>query len=255
MAKAKSVIPGKILTPRQQRMFVKYFPMVGKIVNSMRRKLPPYADLDELHSVGVSGLADTVGRLDFSRKRSFDSYVAARLRGAVLDGLRKIDYMPRSARSDAKRLERIRNSLEQRYGRAPTDFEVRREMGISRKQYAGMLRRTRACSFVSLNDIRGRNSDSASFAESIVDENARGAYENMERTELSESLRRNVAALPEKQRRVIEGYYFQKKNLGEIAGEFGLSEARICQIHSKALDALRPKFDWQNARSRTDVAG
>ncbi len=240
----KRINSAKVLSSRQQELFIKYFPVVKKIVNSMRGKLPSHADLDELHSAGVSGLADAVRRLDPDKRSSFDGYVAMRVRGAILDELRDLDYMSRSARSDAKHLEKIRDSLEQRYGRTPSDFEIRSEMGVSQKQYAKILRRTRSCSFTSLNDtLPGEGANSISFAESIADENASAAYENMEKSELSEDVRRNIAALPEKQRRVIESYYFQEKKLGEIARDFGLTEARICQIHSQALNALRPKFN------------
>ena len=121
----KRINSAKVLSSRQQELFIKYFPVVKKIVNSMRGKLPSHADLDELHSAGVSGLADAVRRLDPDKRSSFDGYVAMRVRGAILDELRDLDYMSRSARSDAKHLEKIRDSLEQRYGRTPSDFEIR----------------------------------------------------------------------------------------------------------------------------------
>ena len=240
---AKKTNKDKVLTKKQQELFVKYYPMVRKVVNSMRSKLPSYADLDELHSSGVSGLADAVRKLDPSRKDSFDGYVSTRVRGAIIDELRDLDYMSRSARSDAKNIERIKEAMEQRLGRAPSDAELRLEMGVSQKQFNKIMRRTQSYSFVSLNDSADSTEVSApSFSESIADENIPTAVEEIESREMSESVRRNIANLPEKQRKVIEGYYFQEKKLGEIAKDFGLTEARICQIHSQALNALRPKF-------------
>jgi len=231
------------LTRKQQALFVKYYPMVRKIVNSMRSKLPAHADLDELHSSGVSGLADAVRKLDPTREESFDGYVSTRVRGAIIDELRDLDYMSRSARSDAKHIEKLRETLEQRLGRAPTESELRLEMGVSQKQFDKIMRRTQSCSFVSLNDSAETSENSApAFSESIADENATTAVEEIESREISASVRENIAALPEKQRKVIEGYYFQEKKLGQIAKDFGLTEARICQIHSQALSALRPKF-------------
>ena len=151
--------------------------------------------------------------------------------------------MSRSARSDAKNIERIKEAMEQRLGRAPSDAELRLEMGVSQKQFNKIMRRTQSYSFVSLNDSADSTEASApSFSESIADENIPTAVEEIESREMSESVRRNIANLPEKQRKVIEGYYFQEKKLGEIAKDFGLTEARICQIHSQALNALRPKF-------------
>lgn len=95
-------------TQAQQKIFEKYFPIVRRIVNSMRSKLPSYADADELHSAGVWGLADAIRRLDDSRSDSFDGYIAIRIRGAIIDELRNIDYMSRSARNDAKNVEKIK---------------------------------------------------------------------------------------------------------------------------------------------------
>jgi len=233
-----------ILTSRQKALFVKYYPIVKKVVNSMRAKLPAHADFDELHSAGVAGLADAVHRLDPSREESFGGYVSTRIRGAIIDELRNLDYMSRSARSDAKNIDKTKCELEQKFGRTPTEDELRAEMGVSQKQFDKIMRRTQTCSFVSLNDSSNSFGDGSipTFSESIADESASTAVEDIEKKEMTAVVRKNVASLPEKQRRVLEGYYFEEKKLGEIAREFGLTEARICQIHAQALNSLRPKF-------------
>ena len=234
---------GKVLTTRQKALFVKYYPVIDKIVNSMKTKLPAYADYDELHSAGVTGLADAICKLDPSRSGSYAGYISTRVRGAIIDELRSLDYMSRSARSDAKQLDKLREELEQKLGRAPKDSELREKMGVSEKQFERIKRRTQSCSFISLNDSPENDDGNVpSFAESIADENAETAVDAVEKKELAENVRRSIAALPEKQRRVIENYYFKDKKLGEIAKEFGLTEARICQIHAQALNSLRPKF-------------
>ena len=233
----------RVLDERQKALFVKFYPIVGKVVKSMRPKLPPYADVDELHSAGVAGLADAIRRLDPNREERYYGYVSTRVRGAIIDELRSLDYMSRSARSDAKNLEKIRLSLEQKLGRAPTREEVRLELGASRKQFDKIMRRTQSYSFTSLNDSpESSDSNIPSFSESIADDAAAPAYSYIERRETAAEIRRNVSLLPDKQRRVLEGYYFHNKKLGEIAREFGLTEARICQIHAQALSSLKPKF-------------
>lgn len=209
----------------------------------MKTKLPSYADLDELHSAGVGGLADAVRKLDPAREESFGGYISTRVRGAIIDELRSLDYMSRSARSDAKQLEKLREELEQQLGRAPKDSELREKMGVSEKQFEKMMRRTQSCSFISLNDSpESGDANTPSFSESIADETAETAVETVEKKEFAENMRKNIAQLPEKQRRVIENYYFKDKKLGEIAKEFGLTEARICQIHAQALNSLRPSM-------------
>jgi RNA polymerase sigma factor for flagellar operon FliA len=229
----------------QKKLFVETRHLVDKIVNKLRAKLPAHADIDELHSAGMMGLADAVKRFDPTRADRFYSYASTRIRGAIIDELRDIDYMSRSARSDAKNLEKLRSSLEQEYGRDINDEEVRAEMGVSRKQFDKILRRTQSYAFISLNDNPNDDSDASipSFSESIADENAKPAYADIERLETILEIRRNVAKLPEKQRKVLEAHFFQHKKLGEIAKEFGLTEARISQIQSQALNTLRPMFN------------
>jgi RNA polymerase sigma factor for flagellar operon FliA len=235
----------RVLNEKQKKLFVKFYPLVRKVVNSLRSKLPSHADIDELHSAGVMGLADAIQRLDPDREERFCGYVTMRIRGAIIDELRDIDYMSRSARTDAKNLEKLRSKLEQKHGRDINDEEVRAEMGVSRKQFDKILRRTQSYAFISLNDSVNDDSENSipSFSESIADENAKPAYADIERSERISEIRRNVAKLPEKQRHVLEAHFFGHKKLGEIAKEFGLTEARISQIQSQALNTLRPMFD------------
>ena len=231
------------LTDYQKSIFVKYYQVVAKVVNSMRSKLPAYADIDELHSAGVAGLADAVRRVDSSRSDSFDGYIAMRIRGAIIDELRNIDYMSRSARNDAKNVEKIRTALEQKLSRAPRNDELRSAMGVSVRQFSKIMRRTQVLSFISLNDSADSSDGSApSFSESVADENAKTPLDTLEASEMGSFLRRQIKTLPDKQRRVIDSYYFQEKKLSENAKDFGLTEARICQIHSQALSNLRPKL-------------
>ena len=188
----------KALTARQRDLFVKYYPVIRKIVNSMKTKLPSYADLDELHSAGVGGLADAVRKLDPAREESFGGYISTRVRGAIIDELRSLDYMSRSARSDAKQLEKLREELEQQLGRAPKDSELREKMGVSERQFEKMMRRTQSCSFISLNDSpESGDVNTPSFSESIADETAETAVETVEKKEFAENVRKNIAQLPE----------------------------------------------------------
>ncbi len=209
----------------------------------MRNKLPSYADIDELHSAGVAGLADAVKRLDPSREDTFDGYIATRIRGAIIDELRSLDYMSRSARNDAKQIDKLREKLEQKLSRTPHSDEMRKAMGVSEKQYNKIMRRTQSLSFISLND-RPNNDDatSPSFVESVADDHSLSPVEELESTELFSEIRSLLETLPEKQRRVLNSYYFRDMKLGDIAKEFGLTEARICQIHAQALRNLRPKL-------------
>ncbi len=230
-------------TPRQKALLVQYYPLVSKIVNAMRGRLPSYADLDELHSEGVSGLADAVKRLDPKMENTYGGYIAMRVKGAVLDALRRLDYMPRSARNEAKKIERLKEGMEQDLGREPKEYELRDKMGLTQKQFDKVMLRTRACSFISLNHAPANaDGNSPALSESIADENAATASEQMERHEMDELLKERVVDLPERQKRIIEGYYFENRKLGDIAKDFGVTEARVCQIHGQALQSLKAKL-------------
>lgn len=241
----KTAIPSdsRELTKFQQEIFVKYFPVVAKVVNSMRGRLPSYADIDELHSAGVAGLAAAVKRIDPVRKDTFDGYLATRVRGAIIDELRSLDYMSRSARNDAKNIEKLVLKLEQKLFRPPTPEEVRGALGVSQKQFDKIMRRTQTMTFVSVNtSTDSADSSAPSIIESIADETASTPRADLERKEMAREIRKILCTLPEKQRIVLDSYYFKGKKLGEIAKEFHLTEARICQIHSQALASLRAIF-------------
>lgn len=232
----------KSLNPSQQELVLKHYPLVQKIVNSIRSHLPSHADLDELHSAGVGGLVDASMKLKPEKQDSFGAYASMRIRGAIMDELRKLDYMPRSARQDAKRLNRVRDDLESNLGRSASETEVREAMSLSQKQYTKVLRRTQNIAFVSINDDSSKDGESRDLSEVIPDENSDTAVEKIEQQELYTMLKDRILNISEKQRKIIECYYFKGQKLAEIAKEFSVSEARICQIHSQALKTLRAKF-------------
>lgn len=230
------------LNPNQQELVLKHYTLVQKIVNSIRTRLPSHADLDELHSAGVGGLIDASVKLDPSKRESFGAYASMRIRGAIMDELRKLDYMPRSARQDAKRLNRVREDLESNLGRVASEGEVREAMSLSKKQYSKVLRRTQNIAFISINDDSSKDGETRDLSEVIHDESARTAVETIEQRELYTMLKERLLNISEKQRKIIEYYYFKGQKLAEIAQIFNVSEARICQIHSQALKTLRAKF-------------
>lgn len=231
-----------ILNTRQSQLVVDNYALVQKAVNSIRPRLPQYADLDDLHSAGVSGLIDASLKLDLGKLDTFAAYASMRIRGAIIDEIRKLDYMPRSARQDAKKISRIRNELEQNLGREASDEELREALHISSRQFAKVLRRTQNFSFTSINDYSSNDGEGRNLSEVIRDESASTAVENIERAELSKLLKTRISSLPEKMAAVLKCYYFEEKKLSEIAKQLQLSEARVCQIHAQAIRILRKKM-------------
>jgi len=231
-----------ILNKAQQNLLKDNYSLVSKVVNSMKSKLPSHADIDELHSVGVSGLVNAVTKFDSQRNNTFGTYASLRVRGAILDELRKMDYMSRSARTEAKNIAKIKTSLENKLKRAPKDSEVKEALGLSEKQYSKVKARTENILFISLNDSASNEENSLNLEEVIADESSPNGVKALQNLELMQSLKSNVSLLSENQKIVIEQYYFAGKKLCDIAKDLSLTEARICQIHLSALKLLRDKF-------------
>lgn len=226
-----------------------YLPLVRVAVNRISRNLPSHIDAEDLHSVGLIGLISAIQKYDTAQMKTFEAYALLRIRGAILDELRRMDYMPRSARAKARRLKEAVAKLEQEHGRAPSEQEIRKELELSSDDYQKMRRQTQTISVVSLDapmqtdEPEGRN-----LHESVPDENFILSLTRLENEELREILLEKIAELPERQRKILAMYYHEEMRLAEIAEVFGVTEARICQIHAQTVATLRRQVE--SARNR-----
>lgn len=223
----------------QEALLEQYYPLVHTVVKRMLPRLPQYADAEELCSVGLTGLIAAVKNYRPDMAATFKSYAMLRIRGAILDELRKMDLLPRVSRMKWRHLQQIVSDLEQRLGRVPTQGEIAKEMNLTEQQLEGYQRKIHPISTFSLDVDTAPNGEELNLHESIADESARPSYAGMEDREMAERLNACVRELPERQRQVIDLYYYNGKRLAEIAEIFGVTEARICQIHSQALETLR----------------
>jgi RNA polymerase sigma factor for flagellar operon FliA len=213
-----------------------YMPLVKIIVSRMRSKLPSHADLEELESIGTMGLLAAIERYDSSRGYTFQTYASVRIRGAILDELRAMDMVPRSVRLKQRLISRTSNSIEQRTGRMPTDGEMCDALGLDRKAYDKLRSQTQPVNVVYLD---GQEEGGVDLHDVIADENTERITTRIEREEMLELVARKIMELPEQHRRVMALYFNEGMRLAEIGEVMGLSEARICQIRSQALEHLR----------------
>lgn len=217
----------------------RYYPLVKNVVRAMARHLPACADTEELESVGVTGLVAAVQRYDSSKSETFEGYASMRIRGAVLDELRRMDRMPRTARQKVRRLQAAVEELEQKLGRTPTDLELRESMGLSVKEFDRLRRSAQKVSVVSLDaSADSQHDDSVNLHDAIPDRDSPSAEETLERMEMRELVASKIRCLPARQQKVLAMYYFEELRLADIAEIFGVSEARICQIHTQAVNSL-----------------
>jgi RNA polymerase sigma factor for flagellar operon FliA len=236
-------------TVDEKELLERYLPLVRNVVDRLKLTLPAHVDADDLYSVGVTGLIAAVRRFNPEQQHTFAAYASARVRGAVLDELRRLDWFPRRARAKARKIKAAITTLEQSLGRPPTDDEIRTLLGLSVKDYAHWLVEVRPISFVAIDDNGAtEEAGGTSRHEMIADDQAVPVHTTMENEEMGALMALKIQELPDIQRRVLAMYYHENMRLGEIAAVFNLTESRICQIHARALLGLRAQLE--HARNR-----
>ncbi|MEA3213580.1 MAG: polymerase sigma factor FliA [Chthoniobacter sp.] len=216
-----------------------HLPLVRRVIDRMKASLPAHVEAEDLGSVGVIGLVQAARSYRADQGTAFSTYATLRIRGAVLDELRRMDWMPRRARAKAKELKETVNQLEQRLGRVATDSEVAEVLSLSAEEYAELLDEVRPITCLELDGLASEEDDETTLHELIGDDGQTSASAQMEHTELLAQMAARIQQLPEMQRKVLALYYFEEMRLAEIARIFGVTESRICQIHTQAIVGLR----------------
>ncbi len=224
----------------EKDLIERHLPLVRNVVDRIKLNLPSHIDADDLYSVGVTGLIAAVRKFDPEQDCTFASYASMRIRGAILDELRRMDWCPRRTRARTRKLKESINTVEQRLGRAATDGEMCAELGLSAKDYAKLIEEARPVTFLAIdNRSESEEGEGASLHELLADENDVTGRDSMEKQELLQLLTQRMAELPDIQRKILAMYYFENMRLAEIAEVFDLTESRICQIHSQIILGLR----------------
>lgn len=229
---------GETSAPSEEESLKQHMPLVRSVVDRMRASLPSHIDVEDLYSVGLLGLIQAQRRFDPTHGITFASYATMRIRGAVLDELRRVDWMSRSLRVKAKKVAEVIASIEQKLGRPATESEVAEELGISTEEYSELLDEIRPVSYVELDALAGEDED-ASLHEVVADERSPDPAQLALKQELIQLVVERLHKLPEMQRKILAMYYFENLRLAEIARVFGVTESRICQIHTQAVLSLK----------------
>ncbi len=238
-----SIQDSDICSENLGRIVDQYGPMVKYVASRIAQRLPAQVELDDLISVGVLGLMDAIGKFDSSRGAKFKTYAEFRVRGAILDELRSMDWAPRSVRQKAAKLETAVNELQTRLGRYPEGEEIAREMGISLSAYFDILNEIQNLPILSLEDI-GVDRESGE-QKSLLDCLAGKGDDPQAQLRLSEVkgiLTKTIESLSERESMVVSLYYYKEMTMKEIGAVLGITESRVSQIHSKAVFRLRAKL-------------
>jgi RNA polymerase sigma factor for flagellar operon FliA len=224
----------------EDALITQHLPLAKTTVDRMRIYLPAALDIEDLYSVAVTGLMAAARKFDPARNVSFAAFAAFHIRGAVHDELRRMDWMPRSLRDKAKQFRDSIAALEQKLGRPALDSEVCAEFSITAEEHEALLEEIKPASFVPLDgEAYAEDADSISLHDLIADESQPSADDELEKKDLQEAVVARLMELPEMQRKVLAMYYFEEMRLAEIAAAFGVTEGRISQIHTQAVQSLR----------------
>lgn len=226
----------------REKLLMIYLPLVKLVAGRIKQTLPQTVQTADLEGAGVRGLIQSVDGFDPERGVRFESYASSRIKGAILDGLREYDWLPRSIRTKSKLLERAMEACEARLGRIPMDEEVAAELDLTLEDYHLLLEKVGSVQLLSLDGEPSGVEGVGSFYEVIPDEGAEDPLEVIEHEEERRLVVEWLQELPEQMRRVMVLYYYEELTLKEIGEVLGLSESRICQIHSASIHSLRARL-------------
>jgi RNA polymerase sigma factor FliA len=229
----------------RDRLILHYSPLVKYMAGRVAVGLPSNIEQADLISYGIFGLIDAIDKYELSRGIKFETYAISRIRGAIIDELRAIDWVPRSVRFKAREIEKAYTALENRLKRAPSDSEIAGEMGVSIEELNNIYTKLSTVSIVALDELmtaEGGKGDRLSLVETLEDTRATSPLEAFETQEMKGILTGVINRLPEREKIVITLYYYEGLTLAQIGRVLGVTESRVCQMHTKAVLALRGKI-------------
>jgi RNA polymerase sigma factor for flagellar operon FliA len=214
-----------------------YLYLVRYVAGKMAMSVPPSVEIDDLVSAGVVGLMDAIEKYDPGRDTKFETYAVSRIRGAIVDDLRSLDWVPRSVRRKARMIEDAYSHLENELGRAASDEEISRKLNISVDEFRSIVEEVVSAGLLSLDDFVGSQDGERTtrIIDLVCSKNDVSPSTPLELEEMREVLAGAIMNLPEKERSVVALYYYEDMTLKEIGRSLGVSESRVSQIHTKAM--------------------
>jgi RNA polymerase sigma factor for flagellar operon FliA len=230
----------------RERLILHYSPLVKFVAGRVASGLPQNIEQSDLVSYGIFGLIDAIDKFDPARGFKFETYAISRIKGAIIDELRSIDWVPRSVRAKARAVERAYSKLENELRRSPEDKEVAAELEMSEDELNHLLSQVSFTGLVALDELLGRQQandggGSATVGDTIADR-AHDPVEMFEVDEMKHLLADAINRMPDRERFVLTLYYYEAFTLAEIGGLLGVTESRVCQIHTKAILQLRSRL-------------
>jgi RNA polymerase sigma factor for flagellar operon FliA len=234
----------------KDQLVQRFTPLVKRIAHYLMVRCPASVQIDDLVQNGMIGLLDAIERFETGMGAQFETYAAQRIRGAMLDGLRENDWLPRGLRRDLRRVELAIARLEQEFGRPPSEDELARALGIPLADYQKILQDARGHQVISFEDLIEEDGD---FLDRHFADDAGDPSRILEDESLKRQLVRGIERLPEREKLMMALYYEQDLNLREIGEVMGVTESRVCQLHSQAVARLRARLFGDSVPVRKKV--
>jgi RNA polymerase sigma factor FliA len=229
----------------RERLVIAYSPLVKYVAGRTAAGLPPHVEESDLISYGLVGLIAAIERFDPSREIKFETYAIMRIKGAIIDELRAMDWVPRSVRARSREVERAHSKLEHSLQRAPTEQEVAAELNVSVDQLNDSLLQIANSSMVALDELwstSDSSGDQVSLMDTLEDTTAPDPAQALDLGDLKDRIANSIATLPEREKLVIALYYYENLTLREIGEVLGVTESRVSQLHTKAVLRLRSQM-------------
>ncbi|MCL2225587.1 MAG: FliA/WhiG family RNA polymerase sigma factor [Defluviitaleaceae bacterium] len=224
----------------REKLIVHYAPIIKYVAGRMLIHVGQHIELDDLIGYGVFGLIDAIDKYDTSKGVKFETYASFRIRGTIIDAIRKMDWVPRTLRQKNKQMEQAYSQLEEELGRSPTDEEIAEKLDMSAEEMQELMRKSAVLSLVSLDDYMEQNYESS--VTPLVANRVDTPEARIDRKECREMLAEAISKLTEKEKLVVTLYYFEGLTLKELSSIMKVSESRVSQIHTKALTKLQGKL-------------
>lgn len=226
--------------PDREQLVQRFVPLVKRIAYHLLARLPANVQFDDLVQNGMLGLLDALDRFEDGFGAQFETYATQRVRGAMLDGLRENDWLPRNLRRELRRIEGAIKTLEHTHGRAPSERELAETLGMTLAEYQKTLQDARGHQLVYFDDFAGEGDED--FLERHFTDNDADPSNILEDKNVKAALVKAIDRLPEREKLMMALYYEQELNLREIGEVMGVTESRVCQLHTQAIARLRTQF-------------
>lgn len=230
----------------RDRLLSQHAPLVTRLAHQLKAKLPPSVEVDDLIQAGMIGLLDAVTRYETDRGAQFETFAVQRIRGSMLDELRSSDWLPRGIRQNMRQIEAAISAVQQRIGRPPSEKEIAVELGMSLSDYQKLLAESGGHQLIYYEDFQDSGEDDHFLDRYCADSTANPLQYLLE-DDFRSALVEAIDVLPEREKLLMSLYYEKDLNLKEIGAVMGVTESRVCQIHSQAVARLRAKLkerDW-----------